>query len=148
MLPLQLSWRRSTTGTWFSLNFTTDNFISIAYLFCSVKIIPVIHRELFHICDYRYLWFIGEPTRIFLSRIFFFTGVSFLIVTYSSPFFSFDYLFKLHFSLPTFIPCHLLCAWWVSVCDWHSLNTISMECWDILVPTRSNACVARIDVGL
>ena len=31
--------------------------------------------------------------------------------------------FKLHFSLPTFLPRHLRFACWVSVCNWHSLNT-------------------------
>ena len=35
----------------------------------------------------------------------------------------FQSLFQLHFSLPTFIPRHLRFACWVSVCNWHSLNT-------------------------
>ena len=44
MLPLQVSWMRSTIGTWFFFTLRPTISMSIAYRFCSVKMIPVIHR--------------------------------------------------------------------------------------------------------
>ena len=44
------------------------------------------------------------------------------------------------------------CACLVSVCNWHSFNSNYesplVECQDLLIPTSSNACVARIDFDL
>ena len=75
--------------------------------------------------------------------------VSFLIVIYSGPFLSFNHLSYCIFLAPFYTSPFTLCAHWVSVCNWHSLNTnyygtTLVECQDLLIPTRSNAFVARI----
>ena len=62
--------------------------------------------------------------------------------------------FKLHFSLPIVIPRHLRYVYdeYLFVTETLSTPTITelplMECQDLLIPTRSNACVASIDLGL
>ena len=49
--------------------------------------------------------------------------VLFLIITYSGTFLSFNHLLNWIFSLSTFIPRGLRFAGWLSVCNWHSINT-------------------------
>ena len=49
---------------------------------------------------------------------------SFPIIIYSGSIISFLFLsFIFFFPLPTYIHLHLFGACWLSVCDWHSLNT-------------------------
>ena len=78
--------------------------------------------------------------------------VSFLIVTYSATFLSFNHLSN------WFLPCPLLTlsiyalhAGSLFVTDTLSTPTIteppSVERQDLFIPTRSNACVARVDLG-
>ena len=79
--------------------------------------------------------------------------VSFLIVTYSGSFLSFNHLSNSIFPCPLlFLAIYALHAGYLFVTDTLSTPTIteppSVECQDLLIPTRSNACVARIDLGL
>ena len=79
--------------------------------------------------------------------------VSFLIVTYSYPFLSF-WSFQVLIFLAQFYSSSftLLHAGYLFVTDTLSTPTIteppSVEFQDLLIPTRSNVCVARIDLGL
>ena len=79
--------------------------------------------------------------------------VSFLIVTYSGSFLSFNHPSNCIFPCPLlFLAIYALHAGYLFVTDTLSTPTTteppSMECQDLLIPTRSNACVARIDLGL
>ena len=79
--------------------------------------------------------------------------VSFLIVTYSGAFLSFNHISNCIFPCPLlFFAIYALHAGYLFVTDTLSTLTItdppSVECQDLLIPTRSNACVARIDLGL
>ena len=76
--------------------------------------------------------------------------VSFLNVTYSGTFLSFNHLSNYIYPCPLlFLVIYPLHAGYLFVTD--TLNTISeppsVECQDLLIPTRSNTCVARIDLG-
>ena len=61
----------------------------------------------------------------------------------------FPIIFKVAFFLPIFITRHLLCACWVSVLLLTSLNNnyfgTSIECYDLLIPTRTNVCIINFD---
>ena len=79
--------------------------------------------------------------------------VSFLIVTYSGAFLSFNHHSNCIFPCPLlFLAIYALHAGYLFVTDTLSTPTIteppSVECQDLLIPTRLNACVARIDLGL
>ena len=79
--------------------------------------------------------------------------VSFLIVTYSGSFLFFNQFSNCIFPCPIlFLAIYALHAGYLFVTDTLSTPTIteppSVECQDLLIPTRSNACVARIDLGL
>ena len=79
--------------------------------------------------------------------------VSFLIITYSGSFLSFNHLSNCIFPCPLlFLALYALHAGNLFETDTLSTPTItepsSVECQDLLIPTRSNACVARIDLGL
>ena len=79
--------------------------------------------------------------------------VSFLIVTYSGSFLSFKHLSNCIFPCQLlFLAIYALHAGYLFVTDTLSTPTIaeppSVECQDPLIPTRWNACVARIDLGL
>ena len=78
--------------------------------------------------------------------------VSFLIVTYSGTFLSFNHLSNCTFSCPLlFLAIYALHAGYLLVTDTLSTpNTTgppSVEDQDLFIPTRSNARVARIDFG-
>ena len=79
--------------------------------------------------------------------------VSFLIVTYSGTFLSLNHLSNCFFPCPLlFLAIYALHAGYLFVTDTLSTPTITepplMECQDLLILTRSNVCVARIDLCL
>ena len=79
--------------------------------------------------------------------------VSFLIVTYSGTFLSLNHLSNCFFPCPLlFLAIYALRAGYLFVTDTLSTSTIteppSVKCQHLLIPTRSSACVARIDLGL
>ena len=80
--------------------------------------------------------------------------VSFLIITYLGPFLSFPHLFQITFFWACFYssPFTLCMLGICFVTRTFSTPTISappsVECKDLLIPTRLNACAARIDLGL
>ena len=79
--------------------------------------------------------------------------VFFLIVTFLGTFSSFHHRSNCIFPCPLlFLAIYALHAGYLYVTDTLSTTTIletrSVECQDLLIPTRSNASVARIDLGL
>ena len=76
--------------------------------------------------------------------------VSFLIVTHSGTVLSFNHLSNCIFPYPLlFLAIYTLHARYLFVTDTLSTQTItSVEWQDLLIPTRLNACIARIDLGL
>ena len=76
--------------------------------------------------------------------------VSFLVVTYSGNFTYLLIIFQVEFFLTHFyFSSFTLCECWLSVCNRPSLNTnytelSLLECYDLLILTRSNVCVAKI----
>ena len=78
---------------------------------------------------------------------------SFLIVTYSGTFLSLNHFSNCIFPCPLlFLAIYALHAEHLFITNTLSTPTIteppSVECQDLLIPTRSNACLARKDLGL